>query len=110
MVDMHRRIFRPARHNRIDEPFERPLFLVRRHRPSPVIDLLTCLIFPGEAEEVFPSTQAHKWVTFEVKENVSGRRLWQQRETMFISDFKYLMNRLATLAAGYLHPRLFADL
>ena len=29
---------------------------------------------------------------------------------MFISDFEYLMNRLATLAAGYLHPRLFADL
>ena len=29
---------------------------------------------------------------------------------MFISDFEYFMNRLATLAAGYLHPRLFANL
>ena len=78
MVDMHRRIFRPSRHNRIDEPFERPLLLVRRHRPASVIHLLTGQIFPSQAEEVFPPTQAHKWITFEVKENVSGRRIRQQ--------------------------------
>ena len=29
---------------------------------------------------------------------------------MFTCNFEYFMNGSATLAAGYLHPRLFADL
>ena len=54
MVDMHRRIFRPARHNRIDKPFERPLFLFRRHRPAAVIGLLDLSDLPRRSRRGIP--------------------------------------------------------
>ena len=109
MVDMHRWVLRPARHDPIDKPFERPPFLVRRHRPAALVGLPTCRIFPGEAEEVFSSSDTNKWVSFQVKENVSGRGLWQQRETVFIGDFKHLVNRLALISSSYLNSCLLAD-
>ena len=109
MVDMHRWVLRPARHDPIDKPFERPPFLVRRHRPAAVVGLPTCRIFPTKTEEVFPSADTNKWISFQVKENVSGRGFRQQRETVFIGDLEYLMDRPAPISSSYLNPCLLAD-
>jgi len=93
VINVHRRIALLADHDCIGKPFKRPFLLVGRRGPSKFISRFTCLTFTYKAEQIFAPADAHKWITFQVKENVYGRRLREQRNAMLVGDFKYQRRR-----------------
>ena len=96
----------PARHDPVDEAFERVLLTLLVERPARVV-----LAVPvHDAEQVLETAVRRERVPFEVEEEIAVRRFRQRRESLVRLDRRdRLVGGPAFPPSLDLHPRLLAD-